>query len=42
MRALKEELRSEGVPTTDEADMVAKSEGHADSPAASATATASH
>ena len=42
MHALKEELRSEGVPTTDEADMVAKSEGHGDSPAASATATASH
>ena len=38
MRALEEELRSEGVPTTDEADMVAKSEGHGDSPAEAARA----
>jgi hypothetical protein len=38
MRALEEELRSEGVPTTGEADMVAKSEGHGDSPAEAARA----
>lgn len=38
MRALKEELLGEGVPVTDEADMVAKSEGHGDSPAEAARA----
>jgi hypothetical protein len=38
MRALEEELRSEGVPTAGEADMVAKSEGQGDSPAEAARA----
>lgn len=33
MQGRKEELLSEGCPETDEADMVAKSEGHGDSPA---------
>lgn len=41
MRGRKEELMSEGVPGTDEADMVAKSEGHGDSPAEAAKQTAS-
>lgn len=39
MRGRKEELMSEGVPTTDEAEMVAMSEGHGDSPAEAARYT---
>jgi len=36
----KEELLSEGVPVTDEADMVADSEGNGDSPAKASKHTA--
>jgi hypothetical protein len=36
MRGRKEELLSKGVPATDEADMVANSDGHGDSPAEAA------
>ena len=39
MHARKEELLSEGVPETDEADMVADSEGEGDSPAKAAKHT---
>lgn len=40
MLGRKDELLSEGVPVTDEADMVATSEGHGDSPAETSTQTA--
>lgn len=39
MRGRKEELLGEGVPVTDEAEMVASSEGHGDSPAEAARVT---
>jgi len=42
MLSLKEELLSEGVPVTGEAEMVANSEGHGDSPAEAARATSAH
>jgi hypothetical protein len=42
MLSLKEELLSEGMPVTDEAAMVANSEGHGDSPAEAARATSAH
>lgn len=42
MRGRKEELLSEGVPVTDEADMVANNEGHGDSPAEAARVTSAH
>jgi hypothetical protein len=40
IRGRKEELLSEGVPVTDEADMVSNSEGHGDSSAEAAKQTA--
>jgi hemerythrin superfamily protein len=40
MLGRKDELLSEGVPVTDEADMVATSEGHGDSPAETSKQTA--
>ena len=42
MRGRKEELMSEGMPETGEADMVAKSEGRGDSSAEAAKVTAAH
>ena len=42
MLSLKQELLSEGMPVTDEAAMVANSEGHGDSPAEAARATSAH
>ena len=41
MRGRKEELLSQGMAATDEADMVAKSKGQGDSPAKAARATSS-
>ncbi len=42
MRGRKEKLLSEGVPVTDEADMVANSDGHGDSPAEAARVISAH
>jgi hypothetical protein len=42
MRGRKEELLGEGVPVTDEAEMVASSEGHGDSTAEAARVASAH